>query len=107
MRTEFRRTVYGVGPYILRDWFQYGAISETPYPVHHRCIHVRSGNQSGGKKWQTFKECVPFFRVNCVLRIEIEQMEEKLKFIKENEYLNLSVERLSNHYNYNIATKKA
>ena len=34
-------------------------------------------------------------------------MEEKLKFIKENEYLNLSVERLSNHYKYNIATKKA
>ena len=34
-------------------------------------------------------------------------MEEKLKFIKENEYLNLSVERLSKYYNYNIATKKA
>ena len=74
---EFRCTVYGVGPYILRDWFQYAAVSETPYPVRHRCVHVRSGNQSpypvrhrcvrvrsgnksGGKKWQTFKECVPF-----------------------------------------------
>ena len=45
--------------------------------------------------------------MNCVLRIEIDQMEEKLKFIKEKEYLNLSVERLPNHYNYNIATKKA
>ena len=30
------------------------------YPVRHRCVRVRSGNQSGGKKWQTFKECVPF-----------------------------------------------
>ena len=107
MRTEFRRTVYGVGLYILHDWFQYAAISETPYPVLHRCVRVRSGNQSGGKKMANFQGMCAFFRVNCVLRIELEQMEEKLKFIKENEYLNLSVERLSNHYNYNIATKKA
>ena len=53
-----------------------------------------------------FQGMCTLFRVNCVLRIEIEQMEEKLKFIKANEYLNLSVERLSKHYNYNIATKK-
>ena len=42
-----------------------------------------------------------------MLRIEIDQMEEKLKFIKEVEWLNLSVEKLSNDYNYKIATKKA
>ena len=54
-----------------------------------------------------FQGMCTLFRVNCVLRIEIDQMEEKLKFIKENQYLNLIVERLSNHYNYNIATKKA
>ena len=54
-----------------------------------------------------FQGMCTLFRVNCVLRIEIEQMEEKLKFIKENQYLNLSVERLSNRYNYNIVTKKA
>ena len=53
-----------------------------------------------------FQGMCTLFRVNCVLRIEIDQMEEKLKFIKENQYLNLSVERLSNHYNYNIARKK-
>ena len=53
-----------------------------------------------------FQGMCTLFRVNCVLRIEIEQMEDKLKFIKANEYLNLSVERLSKHYNYNIATKK-
>ena len=54
-----------------------------------------------------FQGMCTLFRVNCVLRIEIDQMEEKLKFVKENQYLNLSFERLSNHYNYNIATKKA
>ena len=54
-----------------------------------------------------FQGMCTLFRVNCVLRIEIDQTEEKLKFIKENQYLNLSVERLSNHYNYNIATRKA
>ena len=54
-----------------------------------------------------FQGMCTLFRVNCVLRIEIDQMEEKLKFIKENQYLNLSVERLSNNYNYNIATKNA
>ena len=54
-----------------------------------------------------FQAMCSFFRMNCVLRIEIDQMEEKLKFMKEKQYLNLSVERLSNHYNYNIATKKA
>ena len=41
-----------------------------------------------------FQGMCTLFRVNFVLRIEIEQMEEKLKFIKANEYLNLSVERL-------------
>ena len=59
------------------------------------------------EKMANFQGMCTLFRVNCVLRIEIEQMEEKLKFIKANEYLNLSVERLSKHYNYNIATKKA
>ena len=54
-----------------------------------------------------FQGMCTLFRVNCVLRIEIDQMEEKLKFIKENQYLNLSVEGLSNHYNYNIATNRA
>ena len=48
-----------------------------------------------------------FFRINCVLRIEIEQLEEKLKFIKQVEWLNLSVERLTHDYNCKIATKKA
>ena len=34
-------------------------------------------------------------------------MEEKLKFIKEVEWLNLSVERLTHDYKHKIATKKA
>ena len=54
-----------------------------------------------------FQGMCSLFRLNCILRIEIEQMEHKLKLIKENQYLNLSVERLSNHYNTSIATKKA
>ena len=58
-------------------------------------------------KWQTFSLCALFFRINCVLRIEIEQLEEKLKFIKQVEWLNLSVERLTHDYNCKIATKKA
>ena len=100
--------VYGVGPYILRDWFQYVAVSETPYPVRHRCVRVRSGNQSGKTtKMANFQSMCSFFRINCVLRIEIDQMEEKLKFIKEVDWLNLSVERLTDDYKYKIATKKA
>ena len=100
---------YRVSPYRLRDWFQYAAISETPYPVHHKCVRVQSGNQSGGKNHQNGKLSVNvlFFRINCVLRIEIEQLEEKLKFIKQVEWLNLSVERLTHDYNCKIATKKA
>ena len=54
-----------------------------------------------------FQGMCSLFGLNCILRIEIEQMEHKLKFIKEKQYLNLSVERLSNHYNTSIATKKA
>ena len=99
---------YGVSPYILGDWFQYAAVSETLYPVHHKCVHVRSGNQSGKTtKMANFQSMCSFFRINCVLRIEIDQMEEKLKFIKEVEWLNLSVERLTHDYKYKIATKKA
>ena len=48
-----------------------------------------------------------FFRINCVLRIEIDQTEEKLNFIKEVKWLNLSVERLTDNYKYKLATKKA
>jgi len=100
--------VYGVGPYILRDWFQYAAVSETPFPVRHKCVRVRSGNQSGKTtKMANFQSMCSFFRINCVLRIEIDQMEEKLKFIKEVDWLNLSVERLTDDYKYKIATKKA
>ena len=47
-----------------------------------------------------FQGMCSLFRLNCILRIEIEQMEHKLKFIKEKQYLNLSVERLSNHYKH-------
>ena len=42
-----------------------------------------------------------------MLRIEIDQIEEKLNFIKEVEWLNLSVERLTEGYKYKLATKKA
>ena len=99
---------YGVSLYILRDWFQYVAVSETPYPVRHKCVHVRSRNQSGKTtKMANFQSMCFFFRINCVLRIEIDRMEEKLKFIKEVEWLNLSVERLTHDYKYKIATKKA
>ena len=59
------------------------------------------------EKMANFQGMCSLFRLNCILRIEIEQMEHKLKLIKENQYLNLSVERLSNHYNTSIATKKA
>ena len=48
----------GVTPYKLCDWFQYGvALPATPYLVHHQCICIRSGNQSGGKnhqEWQMY-----------------------------------------------------
>ena len=127
MRTEFRRTVYGVGPYILRDWFQYAAISETPYPVRHRCVRVRSGNQFQRLRTQCVigayvygagtsltslegKMAIPLmcslFRINCVLEIEIEQLEEKLDAIQKLELLNLSTETLSNNYKVKIASKK-
>ena len=43
------------------------------------------------------------FRINCVLKIEIEQLEEKLDAIKELEWLNLSTETLSNNYKVKIA----
>ena len=99
---------YGVSPYILRYWFQYAAVSETPYPVRHKCVRVWSRNQSGkNTKMANFQSMCSFFRINCVLGIEIDQMEEKLKFIKEAEWLNLSVERLTQDYKYKIATKKA
>ena len=99
---------YGVSPYILRDWFQYAAVSETPYPVRHKCVRVRSGNQSGKTtKMANFQSMCSFLRINCVLRIEIDQIEEKLNFIKEVEWLNLSVERLTEDYKYKLATKKA
>ena len=58
-------------------------------------------------KMANFQSMCSFFRINCVLRIEIEQLEEKLKFIKQVEWLNLSVERLTQDYNCKIATKKA
>ena len=58
-------------------------------------------------KMANFQSMCSFFRINCVLRIEIEQLEEKLKFIKQVEWLNLSVERLTHDYNCKIATKKA
>ena len=127
MRTEFRRTVYGVGPYVLRDWFQYAAISETPYPVRHQCVRVRSGNQFQGLRTQCVigayvygagtsltslegKMANPLmcslFRINCVLEIEIEQLEEKLDAIQKLEWLNLSTETLSNNYKVKIASKK-
>ena len=38
------------------------------------------------------------FRINCVLKIEIEQLEEKLDAIRDLEWLNLSAETLSNNY---------
>ena len=41
-----------------------------------------------------------FLELIVCLRIEIEQLEEKLKFIKDkSEWLNLSVERLTQDYN--------
>ena len=46
------------------------------------------------------------FRINCVLKIEIEQLEEKLDAIKQLEWLNLSTETLSNNYKVKIASKK-
>ena len=99
---------YRVSPYILHDWFQYAAVSEIPYPVRHKCVRVRSGNQSGKTtKMANFQSMCSFFRINCVLRIEIDQIEEKLNFIKEVEWLNLSVERLTDDYKYKLATKKA
>ena len=47
------------------------------------------------------------FRINCVLKIEIEQLEEKLDAIKDLAWLNLSAETLSNNYKVKIASKKA
>ena len=46
------------------------------------------------------------FRINCVLKIEIEQLEEKLDAIKDLAWLNLSAETLSNNYKVKIASKK-
>ena len=47
------------------------------------------------------------FRINSVLSIEIEQLENKLQVIKELGWLNLSVETLTDHYKAQIASKKA
>ena len=47
------------------------------------------------------------FRLNSVLSIEIEQLEDKLQLIKELGWLNLSVETLTDHYKAQIASKKA
>ena len=53
------------------------------------------------------------FRINSVLSIEIEQLEDKyqledkLQVIKELGWLNLSVETLTDHYKAQITSKKA
>ena len=47
------------------------------------------------------------FRINSVLSIEIEQLEDKLQLIKELGWLNLSVETLTDHYKAQISSKKA
>ena len=47
------------------------------------------------------------FKINSVLSIEIEQLEDKLQVIKELGWLNLSVETLTDHYKAQIASKKA
>ena len=47
------------------------------------------------------------FRINSILSIEIEQLEDKLQVIKELCWLNLSVEILTEHYKAQIASKKA
>ena len=96
---------YGVSPYILHDWFQYAAVSETPYPVHHRCVRVRTGKPV--RKMANFHVMCCLFRSNSVLTIEIEQLEEKLELIKQVGWLNLSIERLIHDYHCQIASKKA
>ena len=45
------------------------------------------------------------FKINAVLQIEIEQLEEKLKGIKRLNWLNSFVEVLSGHYKAEIASK--
>ena len=58
-------------------------------------------------KMANFPLMCSLFRINCVLKIEIEQLEEKLDAIKELAWLNLSTETLSNNYKVKIASKKA
>ena len=45
-------------------------------------------------------------RINCVLRIEIDQIQEKLQRIKELGYLNLSVDTIMKHYRAQIDLKQ-
>ena len=47
------------------------------------------------------------FSINSVLKIEIEQLEEKLDGIKSLAWLNLSAETLTTNYKVKIASKKA
>ena len=46
------------------------------------------------------------FRINCVLEIEIQQLEDKLDGIKSLSWLNLSTETLTTIYKSKIASKK-
>ena len=58
-------------------------------------------------KMANFPLMCSLFRINSVLKIEIEQLEEKLDGIKELAWLNLSAETLTNNYKVKIASKKA
>ena len=58
-------------------------------------------------KMANFPLICSLFRINVVLKIEIEQLEEKLDLIKEMAWLNLSAETLTNNYNVKIACKEA
>ena len=66
----------------------------------------RAGTSLEGKI-ANFPLMCSLFRINSVLKIEIEQLEEKLDGIKQLAWLNLSAETLLNNYKVKIASKKA
>ena len=82
---------------MLHDWcitsaYMYGVV-----------IHSGEGKTS---KMPNLSLICTLFRINAVLRIEIDQLEEKLEAIKTLDWLNLSVESLISHYKAQIASKQ-
>ena len=80
---------------MLHDWCITSAY------MYRVVIHSREGKTSN------FSLMCTLFRINAVLRIKIDQLEEKLEAIKTVDWLNLSVESVISHYKAQIVSKQS